>query len=428
MAIWTKDDIARIIIKVGRDMGIAPRGIVIGLAVGLVESNLTVYANAKVPGSMALPHDAVGSDGMSVGVQQQQVVMGNGWWWGPVEVCQDPTSSTRLFFERLAKLDYNNTSQSPGSYAQAVQRSDYPRRYDERFAEAQAIYNRLVNSNLSGIPISSPGLPRVNVDWWISEFRMRVGNPYVYGGVFSPTNVRQGCDCSALAAHALNGVLFGPAMTWQRVDPTRGNAWITTESWRPIEVGQRGPFGTITVAHPRDFPADAAVKIALHHGPGGGANSHMWVEVDGVRMESNGTSGCVTGSQARSVYDTTYANDWAYLPGPIGTPQPADPWEELLMSDELLESVSIYATPGEGAKYTPRQMLQSVDGMAHRELVETAARLGDVDALSRIVAVAAGRGKYTDAAAITHARAVLTALESSNPAVLQAYLAQNGVK
>lgn len=91
---------------------------------------------------------------------------------------------------------------------------------------------------------------------------------------------------------------------------------MSTESWRPIEVGQVGPFGTITVASPRDIPADAAVKIALHHGPGGGENSHMWCEVDGVRMESNGTNGCVTGNNALPI-DSTYGNDWAYLPGPI---------------------------------------------------------------------------------------------------------------
>ncbi len=74
MPTWSKDDIASIIIRVGRQLGVSDRGIQIGLAVGLVETNLTVYANAKVPGSLSLPHDAVGSDGLSVGIQQQQVV------------------------------------------------------------------------------------------------------------------------------------------------------------------------------------------------------------------------------------------------------------------------------------------------------------------------------------------------------------------
>lgn len=174
-----------------------------------------------------------------------------------------------------------------------------------------------------------PALTRSNVDWLKARFRERLGNPYVYAGVWSPTNKRQGCDCSALAAHVLNGVLRGPSMTWQRVDQATG-AWITTESWRPVEVGQRGPFGTITVARPADIPADAAVKIALHHGPGGGANSHMWLECDGTRMESAGSKGCVTAPAAWPI-DHSYGNDWAYLPGPIGGPvtPPTPPIPEL---------------------------------------------------------------------------------------------------
>jgi N-acetyl-anhydromuramyl-L-alanine amidase AmpD len=163
MTNWTSDDIARIIISVGQQMGISPRGIVIGLATGLVESNLTVYGNAEVPGSLSLPHDAVGSDGFSVGVQQQQVVDdGNGWWWGPVEVCQDPTSSTRLFFGRLAKLDYNNNGpDTPGSYAQAVQQSAFPDRYDARMADAQAIYDRLSGGAPVPTPTPAPVDPRL---------------------------------------------------------------------------------------------------------------------------------------------------------------------------------------------------------------------------------------------------------------------------
>jgi hypothetical protein len=181
--------------------------------------------------------------------------------------------------------------------------------------------------------VSTP--TRANVDYWQARWRERVGNPYVYGGVYSPSNIHQGCDCSALAAHVLNGVLFGAAMTWQRVDPTRGDAWITTESWRPIDIGQRGPFGTITVARPQDIPADAAVKVALHHGEGGGANSHMWLECDGVLMESAGSKGSCTAPQAKRI-DDPYGNDWSYLPGPIGgvsVPLPpdiyADIWLEL---------------------------------------------------------------------------------------------------
>jgi hypothetical protein len=181
------------------------------------------------------------------------------------------------------------------------------------------------------LPVTALPVLRSNVEWLKARFYERVGNDYVTfppgPGVWSPTDTSQGCDCSALAAHVLNGVLYGPHMQWQRIDPaTTPATWITTESWRPIEYFQAGPFGTIDLPSD-DFPADAVVKIAIHHG--NGPDGHMWVECDGVRMESNGTNGCVTGGAAppdvlarsrgpaRSVYDTSDADDWAYLAGPI---------------------------------------------------------------------------------------------------------------
>lgn len=142
------DEYAEKIIAEGQRRGITPRGIEIALATGLVESNLQVYANEKVPDSMNIPHDAVGSDGYSVGIFQQQVV-GPPWWWGDAATCMDPTSSAGLFYDRLVKLDYNGPN-SPGSYAQAVQDSAYPDRYDQRFNDAVALYNRLVATTSSG--------------------------------------------------------------------------------------------------------------------------------------------------------------------------------------------------------------------------------------------------------------------------------------
>ena len=141
----------------------------------------------------------------------------------------------------------------------------------------------------------------------------------MYGGNWDPHDTSVGTDCSGLVIDILDACVNGTRMAWSRHG-------MSTESWRPIEVGETGPFGTITVASPADFPSDAVVKVALHHGPGGGANSHMWCECDGVRMESNGDDGAVTGNQAMNVNDTSYANDWHYLPGPIvdagGQPAP----------------------------------------------------------------------------------------------------------
>lgn len=139
----------------------------------------------------------------------------------------------------------------------------------------------------------------------------RVGNGYIYGGNWNPNNTDVGTDCSGCVIDICDAVRNGKNMAWSRHG-------MSTETWRAVDVGQTGTiFNTVCVASPQDFPPDAAVKIAFHHGPGGGANSHTWCEVDGVRFESNGSDGCVTGDQALSVYDTSYANDWHYLPGPI---------------------------------------------------------------------------------------------------------------
>lgn len=105
------------------------------------------------------------------------------------------------------------------------------------------------------------------------------------------------------------------------------------------------------------------------------------------------------------------------------TPQPSDLIEELLMLE--LESWSIYATPGE-PKIPAERMLQAIDAANHRELVENAARLGDVDSLQRIARTAAGQGKYRDAATMQHATAVLAEIEATHPEFIRAALAQKG--
>ena len=154
----TKDQIAQEFINEGVRKGVSKRGIIICIATGLVESQLTVYANWRVPESLDLPHDAVGQDSYSVGPLQQQVRKGtNGqWWWADARTCMDPTLSAGLFYEALKRLDYNSTVRSPGWYAQAVQKSAFPDRYDQRFNEAAAIYDRLVGGETSKVIMGDP--------------------------------------------------------------------------------------------------------------------------------------------------------------------------------------------------------------------------------------------------------------------------------
>lgn len=167
----------------------------------------------------------------------------------------------------------------------------------------------------------SAAIFRANVEAMKAFFRLRFGDPYIYAGALSPTNVKQGTDCSEAVQTAAEMVLG-------RYVPGRQSEGATTESYRVypdgrlIPIGGVGPFGTIRVASPRDIPADAPLKIALHHG-GGGPDSHMWCEVDGMRIESRGGGvGLITNPRAMAI-DDPYANAWCYLPGRIvddGTP------------------------------------------------------------------------------------------------------------
>ena len=137
---------ARAVLAEGQRRAITPRGIQIAFSVVFVESGWKVYANARVPESLSIPHDAVGSDYDSVGLFQQRCPM-----WGPANVLMDPTKSAGLFYDRLAALDYNGTRPA-GDYAADVQRpaAQYRGRYQERMGHAIALYNRITTTPTPG--------------------------------------------------------------------------------------------------------------------------------------------------------------------------------------------------------------------------------------------------------------------------------------
>ena len=139
----SRDGIAQAIINEGRRRGITERGIVIALAVALVESGLKNYANRNVPESLLVEHDAVGSDFDSLGPFQQRCPL-----WGPVTVLMNPTLSAGLFYDRLARTNYNDPNMPPGEIAANIQRPavQYRYRYAERMDEAQALFDRLAGN------------------------------------------------------------------------------------------------------------------------------------------------------------------------------------------------------------------------------------------------------------------------------------------
>ncbi|KAF9287238.1 hypothetical protein BGZ68_002070 [Mortierella alpina] len=90
---------ARTIARVARENGVDRRGCAVALVAAMGETNVTVICNPKVPGSCALPHDAVKQKNLSVGLYNLQTPM-----WGTAKQCQDPATSSGLFFKALKKV------------------------------------------------------------------------------------------------------------------------------------------------------------------------------------------------------------------------------------------------------------------------------------------------------------------------------------
>jgi hypothetical protein len=132
------------IVRVGEDKGVPVRGWVIAIATALTESRLRNYANnnPRYPRvrqiSMALPHDAVGTDHDSVGLFQQRPVEGDGGW-GTVRELMTPEISAGKFYDKL--LGIRGWERMPLTRAaQRVQVSGYPDAYaDEEALAAQIV-------------------------------------------------------------------------------------------------------------------------------------------------------------------------------------------------------------------------------------------------------------------------------------------------
>jgi murein DD-endopeptidase MepM/ murein hydrolase activator NlpD len=120
---------AAIIINVGADLKVSPRGWVIAIAAALQESVLT-----------NLPHLGADNDHDSVGLFQQRPSQG----WGTPSQLQDPAYASRKFYERLLKVAGWESSALTDA-AQAVQRSAYPDAYAKHEPLATQIVNLLAD-------------------------------------------------------------------------------------------------------------------------------------------------------------------------------------------------------------------------------------------------------------------------------------------
>ncbi|MEV6927754.1 hypothetical protein AB0M46_25085 [Dactylosporangium sp. NPDC051485] len=128
---------AFIVVEVARQMNLPPRAMVVAIATALQEAQLKNLANPKVPASMKLPHEGIGTDYDSVGIFQQRVSI-----WGTPEQLMDPAFASAKFYTKLMKV--NGWQQmSVTNAAQAVQRSAFAGAYAKHATNAQKIVDEL---------------------------------------------------------------------------------------------------------------------------------------------------------------------------------------------------------------------------------------------------------------------------------------------
>jgi hypothetical protein len=142
-------DHARVMIGTVYAQQFPQRAAVIVMETALVESGIQIYANPNVPESMAIPHEAVGSDHASVGILQQQVP-----YWGTAADCMDPATSTVKFLfggtgGSAGLNDFDWQHMTTGEAAQAVQVSAYPDRYQLQEQTATQIVEALWPTNVT---------------------------------------------------------------------------------------------------------------------------------------------------------------------------------------------------------------------------------------------------------------------------------------
>ncbi|MFT4087398.1 MAG: hypothetical protein QM658_09635, partial [Gordonia sp. (in: high G+C Gram-positive bacteria)] len=168
----SKQDMVAEVVRQGKAKGMSDADIESAVAVMLAESDGKNYANSNVAGSTDRPHDAVGSDGKSLGVMQQQSGMG----WGDDDQLMDPKYAIGKYYERLGEVE-GREQMSVAQRSQAVQRSafadgsNYAAKQDEArklIAEANSVPTTPagnvpveVKSQGAGTSPSTPSAPTV---------------------------------------------------------------------------------------------------------------------------------------------------------------------------------------------------------------------------------------------------------------------------
>lgn len=135
------------IVSVGRSIGANDRALTIALMTAFQESNLRVLANDRVPASLNLPHEGVGSDHDSLSLFQQRP------GWGGIADRMDVDYTVRAFFGGPDGPNHGSPRglfdvrgwevMGLGEAAQTVQVSAFPSAYAKWEDEATALVAEL---------------------------------------------------------------------------------------------------------------------------------------------------------------------------------------------------------------------------------------------------------------------------------------------
>jgi LysM repeat protein len=124
------------------------------------------------------------------------------------------------------------------------------------------------------------------------------GDEYDYAGVFDPFNFGVGADCSGLCGIMIGAAINGPqGMSWTRL--------FSTETFYDSDVAQYFKQTTQDDLVNGSYP----IKVMIMHG-GGGPDSHMACQIDGIDMESNGDYGVCTEEGEITGIASDFWNDW----------------------------------------------------------------------------------------------------------------------
>lgn len=450
---------------------ITPRGIQIALATGIVETNDRDLANPADPPSESLPNDGDGTNSLSDGVFQQQEGVtydAEPSWWGTVLERMTPDLAAAMFYNRLAGMDYNDPNTSPGTFAQDVQQSAYPDRYDQEFDAAVAQYNSLIAQATGGAPQTPPVAP-VNpapftetdmsqnngndedrggyaVRWFIlhtEEGSMTgapfeewmAGNEVSYGWIVNPDGsviLMETDDVASWSVldpanqQSLNLCFAGSTVNWTRQE------WLSNmqpgiKSAAYIAVQECIKYGlTIQVLVGPNYPRVVTETGITDHNaitvnqlaPGSthtdvGPNfpwDVFWTYVQQfVAQLSSNTEGedflsALTDAQQADFYAKTVEIHGALFNG--------------RESQSIYRTPDVNGAPAPGDYWATKDLIRNDDGMIHELFVEHSALLGDAPSLALVSAVAAGTGAVTDAASIARAKQVL---ENVSPTILAAF-------